>query len=360
MVRPDPSLVNYIEKHIEKGFNIKSIKQKLAEAGHPIEAIEAAASHVISSSKKSKRKVSAFTIVYGLILILVISAFIWFVWFKATQQAEFKEVLEETEKKRSLAGMTDVELLKLAASGDATACSFIRNHLMYYACIDSYWNREDCVFEEFIGVDRETCLYDHAGKSNNSTLCLRIEGPKSDECLFNVANKNSDYSFCSGSEVCLTNFASDHKNAEACRAIDNSEKEKDCFDRLANSSKEMSLCKEGSEFCMLSFLESKQEIIDYVKEEFPKHETGFSIIDLALNTRIIELCDFINGTVILPEIGEVSRSSACKVKVSYLNNDSSICSRLDIQKERNICNDVFTKHILATDGILLVTKDIVG
>ncbi|MBU2560907.1 MAG: hypothetical protein KKD17_01320, partial [Nanoarchaeota archaeon] len=91
--RPNPELVRYVEKHLAKGFKIHHIKRKLAEVGHPIEAIEDASQFVLA--KQQGKRVPKFMIVYGIILILVIAAVGWFIWFKATQQVEYTKTVEE-------------------------------------------------------------------------------------------------------------------------------------------------------------------------------------------------------------------------------------------------------------------------
>ncbi|MFC1741255.1 hypothetical protein ACFL3V_01840 [Nanoarchaeota archaeon] len=173
MVRqPNPDLVRYIEKHIKKGFKIPHIKRKLAEVGHPIEAIEDAARFVVLQ-KTPRKKVPAFMIVYGIILILVLAGFAWFVWFKASQQIEYEGIVKDVEENRSYLGQTDVQLIKMAAGGDVRACDFIRDHNIFYACKDRYWERDDCEYEALVG-DADSCLFDYAKKKDDFASCGRI------------------------------------------------------------------------------------------------------------------------------------------------------------------------------------------
>lgn len=171
--RPNPELVRYIERHLTKGFKIHHIKRKLAEVGHPIEAIEDAAQFVFA--KQPKKRAPKFMIVYGIILILVIAAAGWFIWFKATQQVEYTKMVEEIKKNVSFSGMTYVELMKFAAANDdLRACEFIRDHNMYYACVDKYWTRGDCSFERFTG-EWDACNSERALSSFDDSFCSKLE-----------------------------------------------------------------------------------------------------------------------------------------------------------------------------------------
>ena len=107
--KPNPDLVKYIQKHLAKGFSIKEVKKRLAEVGHPIEAIEDAAAYVSASSPKTKKKIPRFMVVYGLILIVLIAGFLAFIWYKAGQQAEYTDTVKDLKQAHTFESMTDVE-----------------------------------------------------------------------------------------------------------------------------------------------------------------------------------------------------------------------------------------------------------
>jgi hypothetical protein len=121
-------------------------------------------------------------IVYGIILILVLAAGGYFIWLKAVQQREYTQVVEQIETTKSYQGMDDIALLKLAAAGDMKACSFIKDHNMYYACEGKYWERGDCTFDALIG-EEDKCNAELAVKARNPVKCLLIkDATKATEC----------------------------------------------------------------------------------------------------------------------------------------------------------------------------------
>jgi hypothetical protein len=207
--QPNPELVRYIERHLAKGFHLKQVKQKLAEVGHPIEAIEDAAQFVLAKSSGIKKRPKRFMIVYGIVLILVISVFVWFIWFKATQQVQYLETVQEIKKNASYTGMTEVELLKLAKTGDMNACNFIENHNSYYACVDKYWERNDCSYESFLG-EFDSCQKKRAIEDLNASLCYRISDISAySSCISEVFSgivKKRSPDDCAGNEVCLNAY----------------------------------------------------------------------------------------------------------------------------------------------------------
>jgi hypothetical protein len=222
--QPNKELVKYIEKHLAKGFSIANIKKKLAEVGHPIEAIEDAARFAMADKKTSKKKPKSFMVIYGVILILIIAGFAWFVWFKATQQLEYKGKVEDIKKNQSYLGISDVELLKLAANnGDMLACDFIQDHYVQYACFDRYWERNDCSYEYFIG-ERVACLNELAWKNKNISLCIGNR-EEIDACKQRIVS-----------------FAIETRNTSLCKQITGFEF--DCITEIALQEDDFNICDE--------------------------------------------------------------------------------------------------------------------
>jgi hypothetical protein len=84
-------------------------------------------------------------------------------------------------------GMTDVALLKLAASGDMDACSFIKDHNTYYACTGKYWERGDCSYQRLTGEKVSECFTELASKSKDSHFCYSVpDVTKRIDCIYNV------------------------------------------------------------------------------------------------------------------------------------------------------------------------------
>lgn len=243
MARPNPTIVKYIEKHIAKGFDVKKIKRRLAEAGHPIEAIEDAATFVLGTAPPTKRRIPRFMIVYGIILMLVISAGVWFFWFKATQVKEYvaeKEVVEQKlETDAKFDAMSDIELLKYAASTeDLSACEFVEGHNEYYACTDRYWERDDCSYERLFGMSLDECnLRKKFGSDRVDMYCQAFQL----NCTLIMALGENDESFCENNPGCLEEFYLAQGTVEACMKLE-SILQTDCLKAIAVSTDNKSVC----------------------------------------------------------------------------------------------------------------------
>lgn len=212
--RPSPELVKYIEKHLAKGFKIRHIKKKLAEVGHPIEAIEDAAAYVTASKPKTRKKIPKSMVIYGVILILIIAGFAWFIWFKATQQIEYEEKVEVIKKNATYKGMTDVQLIKFAkANDDMEACNFIDDHNVHYACMDKYWERDDCLYELFIG-EYDSCMVARAKLNRQPSFCRSVEDEDGRllcfEEVFEDISETGTPSECAGMDDCLDLYFEKH------------------------------------------------------------------------------------------------------------------------------------------------------
>jgi hypothetical protein len=266
--RPNPELVGYIEKHLAKGFSMRDIKRKLAEVGHPIEAIEDAAQFVLA--KQPPRRVPRFMIVYGMILIVVVVGFLYFAWFKATQQVAYKETVAGIQKNQTYLGRTDVDLLKMAAAGDMAACRFIKTHNLYYACTGKYWERGDCLYESLVGESAE-CWTDKALRSKNFSLCNRlINGKSRDLCLRGVfsgiASRDSPED-CGGNSICLNfvlNQSANKKDVSFCDLYAEEDGREGCLVFFAQVKDDKEVCTRISSLekrlgCLAGFVSSLEE-----------------------------------------------------------------------------------------------------
>lgn len=227
MGKPNPELVKYIEEHNAKGFDIKSIKKALAEAGHPIEAIEDAASSVLHTAPPTRRKISPFMIVYGLILILIISGAIWFAWFKITEYKDYSaqvQTVEQTTQEKAaqqttLAAMDDVGVMRYAQSNnDTSACEYVEDHNKYYACVDRYWELGGCKWEMAMQEAR-ACVSNLAVSEINISKCNRLKTTEDktacQEAVFSAILNKGDISLCNSAD-CEHFFLSRNPSITEC------------------------------------------------------------------------------------------------------------------------------------------------
>jgi hypothetical protein len=127
-------------------------------------------------------------IVYGIILLVVLSGFGYYAWFKATQQVQYKETVAEIQKNQSYAGRTDVELLKMAEeSNDLVTCGYVRNHNARYSCLNRAWALSDCEWEILVRNGENECLTRQAIEDNRTGPCYRIPDiPARLDCVYKI------------------------------------------------------------------------------------------------------------------------------------------------------------------------------
>jgi len=199
-------LVDYVEKHLRRGRHVKHIKRNLVSAGHPIHEIEEAVRHVLLTKPHLKNVrlkifVGAFLFLATAVLLIGLFAF------------EEKERVVEYKENTTYGQLTDEQILRLAMdTGDTSACKFLSSDITYYACIDRYWERNDCFYMSLIGVSNDDCFLDMAIKESNQTFCRRVlSAEKHDACMerFYLDAKNAkDPSLCK-TDDCVDRFMRD-------------------------------------------------------------------------------------------------------------------------------------------------------
>lgn len=348
--KPDPELVKYIEKHLLKGYKLKQVKRRLADVGHPIEAIEDAAQFVLSSKPHLKRRDWKFMIVYGLILIVVLAGLVYFIATKTTEQMEYTETVEQIEKAREFKGMTDIELIKYAAStGDISACKEIESHNTYYACVDRYWERDDCSYERTIGEGVSGCFRSLALSTKDPQKCLKTEDVRA--CLTELAEEFDDERLCIGSYDCVYNLAVRDKDSEVCDVLSGSQEEH-CFDEYAKETGNESVCDSGSLTCSYFFAETDQEkeaFVTGLEEGIAERELNVGVydilLDLASKNDDVGLCrlleDFDDGSGFSIEL-------ACIINIGLNTGDVNVCNELSDDMDADFCRRAVLSN--CTDG----------
>jgi hypothetical protein len=339
--RPNPELVKYIEKHLSKGFKIRNIKRKLAEVGHPIEAIEDAVAYV--TQQLPKKKPAAFMIVYGLVLIAAIVIFAWFIITKTTQQLEYRETVKDIEERKSYLGMTDIELIKLAAAGDMNACEFIEGHNIRYGCLGKYWEREDCSYERLVDEGVSSCFMNLALDTKTPENCFKADDTIN--CLTNVASKWNDAKLCMGSVDCVQEQAIKQKDSSACNNLGEDSRE-ECFDFYAQEMDDISACESGSVQCkyiLAKTEESKKEFFEGLDDDISSRNIEMDkydlVIELASENNDLILCSFLKE---FSDESGLSIETACVAKIGLNSNDANKCNELLEETQKDLCKDVVT------------------
>ncbi len=308
--RANPELIKYIEEHLSKGFDIKQIKKRLADVGHPIEAIEDAAAFVIHQRPAPRKKPALFMVMYGLVLILAISGFLFFAWFKYTQHQDYLERLNEVDFNRTLVAMTDIEVLKYAASADNTGfCRFIDDGSLRFICLDRIWAQKDCYYEFILG-EEDDCFIRLAKEERNVSFCERINltSPKKRDCLksmVELALSSKDPSVCAQSLVCARGAAIEKKDVYFCERLFGGEKAS-CLLAVARVTGDSKICDSMTDWeqirlsCMMDTNKDINSVLNLCLEDIKFNTTGSfenCIIESSLDlyNKGTASCDSINS-----------------------------------------------------------------
>ena len=351
--KANPELVRYIERHLSKGFKIKHIKKKLAEVGHPIEAIEDAAEFVTSTRPSSRKKPAAFMIIYGLLLIVLLVVLGLFIFTKVTEQLEYVEEVREVEKVQLFTGMSDLELIKYAKANDEpAACENIGNHNLYYACVDRYWEKGDCGYERLIDEGVSACFKDLAFSTKDPRNCLKTDDSTS--CLTELATKFNDEDLCFGSYDCVYKIAVSKEDAGVCSSLSGSIEE-DCFDEYAKETGNVSVCDEGSVTCRYFFAKTEEEkevFITNLEEDITNRELNVDtydiIFELASENKDIFLCKFLKS---FKSANRISLETLCAIRIGLNTTDSTKCNVLSDESQKNLCFDFISSGCAANQKI---------
>ncbi|HII72545.1 TPA: hypothetical protein HA265_07350 [Candidatus Woesearchaeota archaeon] len=205
--KPNENVISYIEQHLEKGVDLKKVKRALADAGHPIEAIEEAAEYVFRVKPHLRKQPKTNMIVYGIIIVLIIAAAAVFAYFKITQTVKYVEEVQKVEKIVTFEGMSDNEVLLYASkTNDTSACKHVKDHNKYYYCTGSIWETDYCFFQRIMGLPGDVCYSDQAVKDLDFAECRRVSRALREQCQSDVVaqfSSRNDPSLCDGSVSCL-------------------------------------------------------------------------------------------------------------------------------------------------------------
>lgn len=330
----DKRVVDYIEKHLEKGIRLRKIKNELAKAGHSVSSIEEAvnAVHAGKPHLKLTKPFSSFMYVAVVAIILIIGSAIIAGLF--TQRAEFEEVKDAVERDEMLEATADIDLIKMArANDDLSYCEYIDDHNFRFGCLGKMWVDQLCLYLEMIGGDFGQCYYEKALEENDPEICYFSDVSS---CFYDLAKKNSDAVFCDANFDCAVQMAIDLKRPEFCELTFPSNR---CFDHLAQALNDHSLCENGTSTCdfyFLTTLEQKKEFFNqFSKQDFESYddlrwsEYDKEIIYFATKSGDAEICDYIQDLFL---------QTLCVYRTSVFN-EQNLCSRLE---DPAVCETAFS------------------
>jgi uncharacterized protein YpmB len=179
-------LEDYIRKELKDGFSADAIKKALIDAGHPKQFVEITLQKIRSESLgkkiapdvKNPIKLDKKKIIIAVILVLLIGAVALFL---TTKPKPAKEVQQEqiivTEGVYAGATQQDIDSAKKAAeNSNVKYCSGIKNHNLYFDCIERIWQKDKtCRFNELIEKG-DNCLFDLALKNKRYKKTSKLHG----------------------------------------------------------------------------------------------------------------------------------------------------------------------------------------
>ncbi|MBT7903463.1 hypothetical protein HN587_06390 [Candidatus Woesearchaeota archaeon] len=259
------TLIAYIKKHLEKGVDITKIKKALSRAGHPINRIELAVEGVFESNPhlRKKKKFDAnkyfkkfqsrqvIGIGIGVLAVVLILFLVMFGLKQFGEYSEYREDVVEFNENQTFELMSDLDLLNFAQQeGDMKACSFIESHNYYYACVEKWWEKDDCKFLLLTDQPTDECRYNYAIKEKNILLCVYIQDlDLRTKCYsfetdflrdkLDLALAVNNISLCNQDKICEYEY---YLTKERCDLMLDSGDSNNCFIELAKIKGDQSFC----------------------------------------------------------------------------------------------------------------------
>ena len=227
-----PELIDYIKRHIEKGYKHSEIKKILKRAGHEEKVIVEAFEDVFRIHPhlkgKARRKLSKEkAIVAGTVTVL---AFILIIFlsriFAPTQEAEAREIVLP-EQCEGLTENFDIYrcILQLSAEEDTTEyCNHMPTGSMLSNCRERIWE-DECLFQSIIseeGFDYASCKFENMVQFADADECDSIEPELVEGCYDEFAYDSLNMTLCR-TEDCITAFAISYNDMSICTNLDTKE-----------------------------------------------------------------------------------------------------------------------------------------
>jgi hypothetical protein len=355
--KPNNELISYIEKHLEKGFKLKHIKRKLAEVGHPIEAIEEAAAFVVENKPHLLRKKERFMVAYGVVLIILLVVGIGFLGYTVWQQQEAGGKIKDTEKFNA---MSDAELLRYAAENEELmACKYIEGHNALYACTGRYWEKKFCDYYRLINKSIKGChVMERVGKTNFLKYCKEYE--TTTDCVSSVALGENDSSFCGGNSICEKRFYTSQGTVEACKKLDRGDSNI-CIYELAKTKNDKTLCENYDlswNHCAMHFM-SEQELVEYYNTQYSKiseqdktEQVVFNFVDEFNEVFEQNMCDSITGAFSGVQLKEycllfrVQTDRVYSTAVFDSVKNTEYCAQITNERLKNCCVSALSERFI--------------
>ncbi len=243
-------LTNYIQKELDKGFTKKQITEKLLQTGYNQQEITESFQSIESKQPLLTRKlpdvlhldphVKWSKIVFPLLAIAILAFFVFLIWqYSAVfvpAVSPCEDVVGQEEKDRCI--------LELAALGKGD-CTGIVSSLFIAACEQKLWESDECTYTLLLGGDVESCLFQKAIETKDTTYCTRME--EHSDCLTELALALHDATICMNDVSCITTYMIKERDPTACNQVILFSEE--CYDAYAQQTGDSSICDKGSFVC---------------------------------------------------------------------------------------------------------------
>ena len=272
--------------------------------------------------------------IIGVIVFLVLLSFSsLFAYFgPITKQCE---IFEERDK--------DICLMKLAKQNeDASLCQNIQDHILGDMCIHKIWERDNCIYWNIIGENKDNCILSKLD-AHNLKICYDLKEPGNfEECTrfyFNKSLSENDLSFCSGDSHCMFFYIIEKNDPHKCELLKEIDAQhyKLCNTFFKIKNPDALSCKNDDCFILDYSLEYKK-----CEKEEDMHNNPFCLAINAINSGDPTICLLDDEPLTTKRLME---KNFCLTAVAAESKDINHCNLIGFECNENIECTTYLENI---------------
>lgn len=234
-------LYKFVKEQLDSKVSSSLVKRKLKAMSFKEKKID----ETIELAKKGKEPKLVLPyinlkIAIPIALVVVIAALILFVPFKFPLQKQAAVQQTQTALFREPTQQEINALKKAAETGDTKYCNDIKEHNLYYDCLDRIWEKDNFRYLHYLINDINQYFYDKAFKEKEITICDNIKDYKKyTDCVLNISFyffSSKDYESCSKYDACVyylfNRFLNENLSEKFCNLMNIQVLKDHCFERL--------------------------------------------------------------------------------------------------------------------------------
>ncbi len=229
-----------------EGFKKKSTEKSSSNISAEKEGVPISLSskgekkYKFQDSGKKEDNVMVFALIGALLffIVIIIGAILFFFLGKAPVPVIVGNITNVTSNitNVTITQCDDSCLLALALStNDFVTCKNISDGLIKTNCLTKFSNlSQDACLELINGSAFISCINYHAKTNNDTSICLKLNGPDATTCLISIdpcyakngseqkiclANEKNSVNACNNDKECIFNFSISKMNPDSCSAL---------------------------------------------------------------------------------------------------------------------------------------------